>query len=94
MIRLAGTVAALLSDDKVTATPVAPAGAARVTVPVDGAPPVTDVGFSVTLPIAAVTGEPAFTVSVADELLAEVAVIVTVVEELTEVVLTENVPVV
>lgn len=92
MTRLAATVAAPLLEDRVTETPPAPAGAARVTVPVEGEPPVTEVGFSVTLPIVAVVGEGGFKVRLAEALFADVAVIVTVVGELTEVVVTVKVP--
>jgi hypothetical protein len=43
----AGTVATLVELlDSVTVTPAEPAGPLRVMVPVEGLPPVTDVGFS------------------------------------------------
>ena len=41
----AGTVAAALSEAIVTASPDGPAGPFSVTVPVDGLPPATVVGF-------------------------------------------------
>jgi len=41
----AGTVAAALSDAKVASSPDGPAGPFRVTVPVEGLPPATVVGF-------------------------------------------------
>lgn len=49
IVMLAGTVAqdALLVD-RLTTAPPAGAGAFRVTVPLDGLPPLTAVGFSVT----------------------------------------------
>jgi hypothetical protein len=47
-VTLAGTVAAGLSDERFTANPPACAGALRVTVPVDEAPPAREVGVSVT----------------------------------------------
>jgi hypothetical protein len=43
---VAGTVAAALPEVKLTASPPVGAGPLRVTVPVDGDPPVTDVGLS------------------------------------------------
>ena len=43
-----GTVAALLLLESVRATPEEPAGPFNVTVPVEGDPPWTDVGFKVT----------------------------------------------
>lgn len=47
MVMEAGTVAAELPEDRETSTPVVPAGLPSVTVPVEVAPPVTAVGFSV-----------------------------------------------
>lgn len=47
-LTLAGTVADALLLDSAIAVPPAGAGALKVTVPVDGAPPVTLVGFNVT----------------------------------------------
>ena len=61
-VTLAGTVAARLLLDKVTTAPPAGAGPLRVTVPVDGLPPITLVGFTVTEDI--VTGS-VVTISVA-----------------------------
>ena len=46
-VKLGGTVAAAFPEVKVTTAPPAGAGAARVTVPVDVVPPVTDVGLTV-----------------------------------------------
>jgi hypothetical protein len=48
-VTLAGTVAAALSLDRITAIPAAGAGLLRVTVPVDEAPPVTLAGLTNTL---------------------------------------------
>ena len=48
---LPGTEAAPLLLERLTSMPPAGAGEARVTVPVEGLPPVTDVGFSVRLAI-------------------------------------------
>jgi hypothetical protein len=48
-VTVAGSVAAALLDANVTTLPPAGAGPVSVTVPVDVAPPATDVGFSVTL---------------------------------------------
>jgi hypothetical protein len=45
----AGTVALAFPEPKVTVAPPVPAGPERVTVPVDGLPPMTDVGLRVTL---------------------------------------------
>jgi hypothetical protein len=45
-VTFAGTVAAALSDDRLTGKPPDGAGAVRVTVPVDGTPPVSEAGFS------------------------------------------------
>jgi hypothetical protein len=47
-VTLAETVADELLDVSVTTAPPAGAAAVRVTVPVDGDPPVTEVGFSET----------------------------------------------
>jgi hypothetical protein len=47
-VTLAGTVAEPLSLDRVTTAAPAGAGLARVTVPVEEPPPVTDVGFTET----------------------------------------------
>jgi len=47
-VTLAGTVAAAVSElFKATAVPPAGAGLARITVPVDGTPPMTAVGLNV-----------------------------------------------
>src|SRR5208282_966474 len=75
-VTLAGTVTALLLLPSETKTPPVGAGPVRVTVPVDGLPPTTDVGFTLTAESAG-----GFTVSVATAfaLLYE-AVIVTGVE--------------
>ena len=56
-VTFAGTVAAaVLLLDRVTTAPAAGAGPFNVTVPVDGVPPITEVGLSVTeLRVAAVT---------------------------------------
>jgi hypothetical protein len=45
-VTLAGTVAARLSDERFTVSPPDCAGAVSVTVPVDGAPPVREAGYS------------------------------------------------
>ena len=90
--RLPGTVAEPLFDESVMDTPPAPAGAARMTVPVEEAPPVTVVGLRLTLPIVPVPGDGGFNVRVADALLAELAVIVAAVLLDTMDVVTENVP--
>jgi hypothetical protein len=45
----AGTVALVVLDERVTTTPVDPAGLLRVTMPVEDVPPVTEVGDTVTL---------------------------------------------
>lgn len=57
IVTLAGTVAAaVLLLDRVTTAPPAGAGALSVTVPVDGLPPRTEVGFRETVfSVAAVT---------------------------------------
>jgi hypothetical protein len=84
-----GTVAAALSDDRVTAKPPACAGAERVTVPVDGAPPVNEVGLRVTEESTSATG---LIVSVAGFVTAAAeAVMVAVVMVPTDVVETLNV---
>ena len=49
IVIVAGTVAAALLVDKATTVPPVGAALARVTVPVDGLPPVTLVGLSETL---------------------------------------------
>ena len=59
-VTVAGTVAAALLLDKETTVPAKPAGPLRVTVPVEGLPPVTVPGFNVTE-----TTVPGFTVKVA-----------------------------
>lgn len=48
IVTCAGTVAAPLSEERLTTTPLAPAFCERVTVPVAVLPPVTDVGFKAT----------------------------------------------
>ena len=48
---LPGTLADPLLLDRLTCIPPAGAGAAKVTVPVEGLPPVTVLGFSVRLEI-------------------------------------------
>jgi hypothetical protein len=48
-VTLAGVVAALLLSDKVTTAPPLGAGPVSRAVPVEELPPVTDVGFMVTL---------------------------------------------
>lgn len=88
----AGTVAAALSDDRVTTKPPACAGAESVTVPVDEAPPVNEVGLRVTEESTSATG---LIVSVAGFVTAAAeAVIVAVVMAPTNVVETLNVAVV
>jgi len=86
-VTLAGTVTALLLLPSETKMPPVGAGPVRVTVPVDGLPPTTEVGFTLTAESAG-----GFTVSVAvtDTLLYE-AVIVTGVEPATATVLTGKV---
>lgn len=90
----AGTVAEPLFVDRLTVTPLAPAGAFKVTVPVEGEPPVTEVGVRVMLPIAPWLPTLGLKASVVDTLFAEAAVIVTAVELATAEVETVNVPVV
>ena len=63
-------------DKRVTVTPPGPAGDASVTVPVAVPPPVTVAGLRLTLPIVPFPPDGGFIVSVADTLLADVAVIV------------------
>jgi hypothetical protein len=46
-MKLVGTVAAALLDVSVTTAPPVGAGVAKVTVPVDVAPPVTEIGLNV-----------------------------------------------
>jgi hypothetical protein len=50
---LAGTVALVLLEERLTVIPLGPAAAERVTVPVEGLPPITLVGESETLDSAA-----------------------------------------
>ena len=47
-VKVAGTVALVELDDRLTTVPDAPAAELIVTVPVDVFPPMTDVGFKVT----------------------------------------------
>jgi hypothetical protein len=91
-VTLVGTVASALSDERFTANPPTSAGAPRVTVPVDEAPPVSDVGLSTTETRASTGG---LIVSAAVFVTpAAVAVIVAVVAVPTAVVETVNVAVV
>jgi hypothetical protein len=92
---LTATVAAPLPLVRVTNTPPTPAGAANVTVPVDGDPPVTGFGDRLSPLIVPWPGPwPPFGLitNVSLVLLAEVAVIKALVTELTGVVFTVNVP--
>ena len=90
-VTLAGTVAAVESSDSVTAAPPVGAALVSVTVPVEELPPVTLVGLAVTADTlgAAATG---FTVRVAVRVAPPKApVIVTLVDEPTDAVVTANV---
>ena len=88
----AGTVAEALFEPRLTSTPPTPAGAESCTVPVDGEPPVTDVGDRVSEEIVPVPGPLGSIVRLADVELAEVAEIEAVVCEPTAAVVTVNVP--
>jgi len=88
----AGTVAEALLEPRLTSTPPTPAGAESCTVPVDGEPPVTDVGDRVSEEIVPVPGPGGVNDNVAVVVLADVPVIVAVAGEPTGVVVTEKVP--
>jgi hypothetical protein len=89
-VTLAGTCAAPgLLLDSVTTTPPAGAAAAKVIVPVDEVPPITDVGFSVTL-----LSDPVMTVRLVVCVAPRFAVIVTVVFDATTLVVAVKVAVV
>jgi hypothetical protein len=88
-VTLAGVVALALLLDSVTVIPAAGARPVKVTVPVEEKPPVTAVGFMVTLLRAA-----GLTVRVAVRVALYVPVIVAGVDELTALVVTEKVAVV
>lgn len=89
---LAGTDAEPLLLDRFTSTPPAGAADVNVTVPVEGLPPVTVVGFSERLASWPGPGSAGLMVSAALTLLAEVAVMVAIVALPTGVVLTVNWP--
>ena len=91
-VTLAGTVAAALLLDNVTAAPPVGAAPLNVTVPVEVVPPVTLAGFKLTVDTFTANG--GFTVNVAPCVTLYVPEIVTGVEELTELVVTVNVAVV
>jgi hypothetical protein len=96
MVMLAGTPAAPLLLPRVTNTPPGPAGAERVTVPVDGDPPVTGLGDTLTPVIVPAPGPPppaGLMVSGVVVVLAEVALMFAVWGLFTGVVVTVNVPV-
>src|SRR6478672_11641000 len=78
MIRLAGTVADPLFEPRSTCTPLAGAGFVSVTVPVEGDPPVTLVGFRVNDAMVPWPGAVGLIVRFAVTELAEVAVITAV----------------
>jgi hypothetical protein len=86
-VTVAGVVAMGSLDDKLTTAPPVPAGPVRVTVPVDGVPPTTEAGLSVTL---RGTGVVMVRVS-ASETVPSFAVIVAVVAAVTIEVVTEKV---
>jgi len=89
-----GTFAETLELVSVTTTPPAGAAADNVTVPVTPAPPTTDAGFTVTV-VSDTDAAAGFTVSAAVfEMAPLVAVIVTAVTAVTDVVVTVNVAVV
>ena len=92
IVMLAGTVAAALLLLSVTSTPLAPAGAGRVTVPVEGDPPVTVFGNTLTPVMVPRPGPAGLIVSMAFPWLAEVAVRVTVCVLFTALVVTAKVP--
>jgi len=82
-VTLGGTVALVLLEDKVTTDPPVGAGPFRLTVPVEGVPPTTEVGTSVTL--ASATDGVIVSVAVTDAV-PSLAVIVAVVAVVTDVV--------
>lgn len=86
-----GTVTPALFDERSTRTPPAGAALARVMVPVEACPGVTDVGFSVNPPMVPVVRALAPIASEAVIVFAEVAVRMTVAEAGTAVVVTGNV---
>ena len=88
----AGTVAEALFEPRLTSTPPTPAGEESCTVPVEGDPPVTDVGESVSDEIAPVPGPLGSMVRLAEVEFAEVAEIDAVTCEPTELVVSVNVP--
>lgn len=85
------TVAAPLSDDKVTRTPPVGAGAPRVTVPVEVWPPDTEVGFKVSPLMVPVTVPEVVNDKAAVIVLADVAVMLAVVGDATAAVATVKV---
>jgi hypothetical protein len=94
IVMLLGTPAFALLEDSDTSTPFAGAGVVNVTVPIEEAPPTTEVGLRVKPVMLPEDGEPGFTVSNAVNALPEVAVIVTGRVEDTATVTTGKVPVV
>jgi hypothetical protein len=94
MMMLAGTEAAALLLPRLTSTPPGPAGAARVTVPVELCPAVTIAGLRFNPDRIAVEGVGGLTVSEADAEFADVAVIEADVGLETDDVETEKVPLV
>lgn len=92
IVRLEGSVAAVSELDRLTETPPIAAGRTSVTVPVAVDPPVTVLGETERVPIAARAGADVCTRSVPLTVLAEVAVMVTVVFDETGMVDTGNVP--
>ena len=89
----AGTVAEALFELRFTRTPPAPAGAESCTVPVEGDPPVTEVGDRVSDEIVPVPGPLGLIARLVEVEFAEVAVMDAVTWDPTEVVVTVNVPV-
>ena len=87
---LSGTVAEPLLLERFTSTPPIGVAAAKVTVPVEGLPPVTVLGLSVRLRICPSPGLAGLIVSAALTLFAEVAVMVAIVWLFTAVVFTVN----